>query len=84
MATLGGVGETIQNSHLLIRLFVRREAVVSSRIEGTQISISDLFMYEASWVRRLIGEVVEVANYVRALESGMESLDRLPLSPSRE
>ena len=50
VANLAGVGETIQNPHLLIRPFVRREAVLSSRIEGTQASISDLFQYEASGV----------------------------------
>ena len=79
-ATLAGVGETLQNPHLLIRPFVHREAVLSSRIEGTQASISDLLMYQASGFRRPKGDVVEVANYVRALERGLDLLDDMPIS----
>ncbi len=80
VANLAGVGETIQNPHLLIRPFVRREAVLSSRIEGTQASISDLFRYEASGTRRPRGDVEEVANYVQALDHGLSLLDELPIS----
>lgn len=78
VATLAGAGETIPNPHLLIRPFMRREAVLSSRIEGTQASLSDLFMFEASGVQRK--DVVEVVNYIRALETGLELLDELPIS----
>ena len=80
VATLAGVGETIPNPHLLIRPFVRREAVLSSRIEGTQASISDLFRYEASGSRRPSGDVSEVANYVQALDHGLDLLEELPIS----
>ena len=78
VATLAGVGETIPNPHLLTAPFMRREAVLSSRIEGTQASISDLFLYEAS--RRPRGDVLEVANYVKALEEGIGLLEKLPIS----
>ena len=77
VATLAGVGETIPNPHLLIAPFLRREAVLSSRIEGTQASISDLFLYEAA--HRPRGDVLEVANYVRALEEGLSMLESLPI-----
>ena len=80
VATLAGVGETIQNPRLLIRPFVRREAVLSSRIEGTQASIYDLYRYEASGSRRPEGDVEEVANYVSALDRGLSLLDELPIS----
>ncbi len=80
VANLAGVGETIQNPHLLIGPFVRREAVLSSRIEGTQASISDLFRYEASGRSRPGGDVQEVANYVQALNRGLELLEGLPIS----
>ena len=80
VANLAGVGETIQNPHLLIRPFVRREAVLSSRIEGTQASISDLFRYEASGSRRPRVDVEEVANYVQALDHGLDLLEELPIS----
>ena len=79
VATLAGVGETVPNPYLLIRPFVRREAVLSSRIEGTQASLSDLFLFEASAVRRPKGDVAEVANYVKALEHGLGRLEQLPI-----
>ena len=80
VANLAGVGETIQNPHLLIRPFVRREAVLSSRIEGTQASISDLFRFEVSRGRRPNADVEEVANYVQALNHGLDLLEELPIS----
>ncbi len=78
VATLDGVGEIISNPHLLTAPFMRREAVLSSRIEGTQASLSDLLMYEAS--SRPRGDVLEVYNYVDALEEGLGLLDSLPIS----
>ena len=80
VATLAGVCEIIPNPHLLIRPFVRREAVLSSRIEGTQASLSELFRYEGSGERHPKGDVAEVINYVRALEHGVDLLDKLPIS----
>lgn len=81
ISMLAGVGETLPNPHLLIRPFLRREAVLSSKIEGTQTSISDLFLYEASGAKRdRVGDAREVRNYVRALEHGLERLNTLPLS----
>ena len=80
VATLAGVGETIPNPHLLIRPFIRREAVLSSRIEGTQASISELYLYEAAGSRRPRGDVQEVANYISALELGITRLEQLPIS----
>ncbi|MBI2171812.1 MAG: Fic family protein [Chloroflexi bacterium] len=80
VATLAGVGETIPNPTILVRPFMRREAVLSSSIEGTYASLSDLFLYEASDETRPRGDVREVANYVRALERGLDLLNRLPIS----
>ena len=77
---LSGVGETVPNPHLIIQPFIRREAVLSSRIEGTISSISDVFTYEAVRVRSAEGDVEEVVNYVVALEYGIERLDSLPIS----
>ena len=48
IATLAGVGETLQSPQLLTRPLLRREAVLSSRIEGTIASLSDVFSYEVS------------------------------------
>jgi len=79
LGTLSGLGETLPNPHLLIYPFIRREAVLSSRIEGTQSSLSDLLLFEATKVEKR-GDVREVQNYVRAMEYGLKRLNELPLS----
>ena len=79
VGTLSGIGETLPNPHLLIYPFIRREAVLSSRIEGTQSSLSDLLLFEATKVEKQ-RDVREVQNYVRAIEYGLKRLDELPLS----
>ena len=79
LGTLSGLGENIPNPHLLIYPFIRREAVLSSRIEGTQSSLSDLLLFEATRVEKK-GDVREVQNYVRAMEYGLKRLEELPLS----
>jgi Fic family protein len=64
-----------------MRPFVRREAVLSSRIEGTQATLGELLAVEAgAAVARSPDDLREVANYVVALERGVRRLDRLPLS----
>jgi len=81
LGELAGVGSTLANPHLLIRPFVRREAVLSSRIEGTQASLSDLFFFEAGGqAPENRSDVREVANYVIALEYGLNRLKSLPMS----
>ena len=77
---LAGVGETIPNPHILIRPLLRREAVLSSRIEGTVASLSEVFAYEAGSRRAPDTDVAEVVNYVVALEYGIERLKSLPIS----
>ena len=86
LSELAGVARNLPDPRLLIGPFARREAVLSSRIEGTQASLSDLFFFEAadSVVRagdRVPPEDVrEVANYVRAMEYGRRRLRELPIS----
>jgi len=66
---------------MLIRPFVRREAVLSSRIEGTQASLGELLAAEAgAAVDRSPDDLHEVANYVVAVEHGIDRLPRMPLS----
>lgn len=82
VAQLAGVAGKLPNPHLLIAPFMRREAVLSSRIEGTQSSFEELLAFEAAGSVPPAGsaDVQEVANYVRALEYGLERLKTLPLS----
>jgi len=70
LGELAGLGRSLPNPHLLIRPFVRREAVLSSRIEGTQATLFDLYAYEAVQLAMFKPppDVHEVYNYVRALE----------------
>jgi Fic family protein len=82
LGELCGLGRSLLNPHLLIRPFLRQEAVLSSRIEGTRASLSDLFAYEAGnpTLFEVEGDVREVYNYVVALEYGLDRLQELPLS----
>ncbi len=78
---LAGQGRGLPNPHLLIRPFVRREAVLSSRIEGTQATLGELLAAEAGGaVERSPADLREVGNYVAALEYGVERMRTLPLS----
>ncbi len=82
LGELAGLGRTLSNPHLLVRPFVRREAVLSSKIEGTQASLEDLYRYEAVQLSFLEkgSDVQEVQNYVQALEYGLDRLNSLPVS----
>lgn len=87
LSQLGGLGRTMANPHLLIGPFVHREAVLSSRIEGTEADINDLYAYEAEQMllpgmetEPSESDVREVQNYVNALEYGLKRLDTLPVS----
>jgi Fic family protein len=81
LGQLAGLGRTLPNPHLLINPFLRREAVLSSQIEGTQASLSDLFLFEANpKTQAQVPDVREVNNYVRALEYGLKRVHSLPLS----
>lgn len=78
---LAGEGGRLPNPHLLMRPFVRREAVLSSRIEGTEATLGELLAAEAgATVERSPEDLREVGNYVAALEYGLGRLKKLPLS----
>ncbi|MBU6450809.1 MAG: Fic family protein [Cyanobacteria bacterium REEB67] len=81
VAELAGIARTLPNPHLLIKPFIRREAVLSSRIEGTQASLSDLLAFEG--VEKApdsqSADLIEVVNYVDAMEHGLSSLATTPL-----
>jgi len=81
LGRLAGQGARLPNPHLLIRPFVRREAVLSSRIEGTQATLGELLADEAgAATARAPEDLKEVRNYVVALEKGVARLRKLPLS----
>lgn len=81
VGNLKGAGMRLPNPHMLTNPFVRREAVLSSKIEGTQASFSDLLFFEAaSNEPARAPDVKEVANYVEAVSYGLERMKTLPLS----
>lgn len=85
IGNLNGIGSLLPNPTLLIIPYVRREAVLSSKIEGTQTSLSELFYYEAARKEEQKKEakktdVLEVLNYVKAMDYGLRRLKDLPLS----
>ena len=81
LGELSGAGQLLPNPHLLIRPFIRREAVMSSRIENTKSGLDDLFLFEADEGEPPSGsDVNEIINYVRAMEYGLKRLAKLPIS----
>ena len=79
---LDSVSALLPDPHLFLYAYVRREAVLSSQIEGTQSSLSDLLLFELEEVPGApFDDVVEVSNYIAALEHGMARLkEGFPLS----
>ncbi len=82
LGRLDGLARVLPNTLLFLYSYVRKEAVLSSQIEGTQSSISDLMLFETNETPgALTDDVVEVSNYVRALEHGLDRIaDGFPLS----
>ncbi len=86
LGELSGLGRILPNPYLLINPFIRREAVLSSRIEGTRADIADLYAYEAGQLplpgmeAAYESDLREVMNYVRALEYGLKRLKQMPVS----
>jgi Fic family protein len=80
LGELSGVGTTLVSPWLLVHPFLRREAVASSRIEGTRTSLGDLFAYEAAPAEDAEPpDVREVHNYVRAHDHAVVRLGQIPL-----
>ena len=78
---LAGEARHLLNPNLLVAPFIRKEAVLSSRIEGTQTTLGELLAAEAGApVERSLLDLREVGNYVTALEYGLRRVDSLPLS----
>ncbi len=88
LGELAGLARNLSNPYLLMRPFIRREAILSSRIEGTQADIADLYAYEGGQLPLFPGfkpppsksDLQEVLNYVRAMEYGLKRVNELPIS----
>ena len=81
LGRLDGAVLTLPNPELFVFMYVRKEAVLSSQIEGTQSSLQNLLAVEAQlFDPDTPADVHEVLNYVRAMNYGLERLATLPLS----
>ena len=81
LGRLDGSVQTLPNPDLFVYMYVRREAVLSSQIEGTQSSLQDLLAAEAHLSGMGVpGDVDEVVNYVAAMNHGLARLGELPVS----
>ncbi|MGL4426931.1 MAG: Fic family protein [Alphaproteobacteria bacterium] len=82
LAELNSIHKTIPNTALFIYMYVRKEALLSSQIEGTQSSFSDLMLFEHHQKPDVsLEDVEEVSNYVKAINYGLERLQGdFPLS----
>ena len=80
LGKLIGAAQILPDTNLFLLMYVRREAVLSSQIEGTQASLTDILKYEALPQDEQRVDLKEVSNYITALRYGLERLKTLPLS----
>jgi len=81
LGRLDGITVLLPRQELFLYMYVRKEAVLLSQIEGTQSTLSDLLRFETeAQAGQPIDDIREVSNYVDAMMYGLERLERLPLS----
>ncbi len=81
LGKLAREGSKLPNPHLLMRPFITREAVLSSKIEGTQATLGEILAASAgAYVKQNPDDLQEVQDYIKALDYGLKRLDELPLS----
>ena len=81
LARLDGITTVLPNPDLFIAMYVKKEALLSSQIEGTQASLEGVLEFEADLIpKENVNEIKEVINYIRALNYGIERLKELPMS----
>jgi len=81
LGRLDGITILLPRQELFLYMYVRKEAVLSSQIEGTQSTLTDLLRFETgAQAGQPIDDIREVSNYVDAMMHGLERLDELPLS----
>lgn len=80
LGRLDGLAQLLPTIDVVIRGFIRKEAVLSSQIEGTQSSLSDLLLFEQDAASDVPEDVTEPSNYIAAMRVGLDLLDELPLS----
>lgn len=80
LGRLDGIIQVLPNPDLFLAMYVKKEAILSSQIEGTQASFVDVLNVNDKTDKEKRGSVEDVVNYVRAINWGLERLNELPLS----
>src|SRR5882757_1515117 len=81
LGRLDGASELLVDINIFVAMYINKEAVLSSQIEGTQASLVDILAFEAeAAMPENIQDIEEVVNYIAALNFGLERLSTLPLS----
>ena len=81
LAKLDGITTVLPNPELFIAMYVKKEALLSSQIEGTQASLEGILRFEANLEpSEDINEIKEVVNYIKAMNYGINRLENMPLS----
>ena len=80
LGRLDTMGYLLPNVDHIIAMYVRKEALLSSQIEGTQASLEDIFEYESETPLKNIQDVQEVVNYIKAMNHGLHRIEDFPMS----
>ena len=81
LGRLDGISALLPDQELFLYMYVRKEAVLSSQIEGTQSTLSDLLRFESEAIEgQPVDDIREVSNYVDAMMYGLERLHDIPIS----
>jgi Fic family protein len=80
LARLDGLTYGLLNIDLFIAMYVKKEALLSAQIEGTQASLENIFEYEQGVAVENVNDVKDVVNYIKALDYGIKRLQTLPMS----
>lgn len=80
LGRLDTMGYLLPNVDHILAMYTRKEALLSSQIEGTQASLEDIFEYESDVQVANIHDVKEVVNYIKALNHGLKRLEEFPMS----
>ncbi|HJH28415.1 MAG TPA: Fic family protein [Methanosarcinaceae archaeon] len=82
LARLDGVTQVLPNPDLFVTMYIKKEALLSSRIEGTQASLKGVLEFEAKLEpKENINDIREVINYIKAMHHGIDNLESDNLSP---
>ena len=79
LSELSGAGLLLPNPNLLVIPYLKKEALSSSRIEGTRISLSDYFLSEAKGIEKEDIEATEVGNYLKSMNSALKKIEKEPI-----